>query len=52
MIWPQLLVLSQVDKGLDEVDWLIAKKKNQTSDKSASGKKPRVFVLSMGAEMH
>ncbi|XP_037538637.1 Fanconi anemia group I protein isoform X2 [Nematolebias whitei] len=31
-----LLVLSQVDKVLDEVDWLIARKKNQTSDKSGS----------------
>lgn len=38
-ISPQLLVLSQVDKVLDEVDWLIAKMKNQTSDKSGSGKK-------------
>lgn len=36
----QLLVLSQVDRVLDEVDWLIARKKNQTtSDKSGSGKK-------------
>ncbi|KAM7414315.1 hypothetical protein PAMA_019233 [Pampus argenteus] len=33
----QLLVLSQVVKVLDEVDWLIARKKNQTaSDKSVS----------------
>ncbi|XP_040895232.1 Fanconi anemia group I protein isoform X2 [Toxotes jaculatrix] len=33
-----LLVLSQVDRVLDEVDWLIAKKKSQTaSDKSGSG---------------
>uniref|UniRef100_UPI0037E9ACE8 Fanconi anemia group I protein n=1 Tax=Semicossyphus pulcher TaxID=241346 RepID=UPI0037E9ACE8 len=33
-----LLVLSQVDKVLDEVDWLIARKKSQTpSDKSGSG---------------
>ncbi|KAF1387005.1 hypothetical protein PFLUV_G00100770 [Perca fluviatilis] len=33
-----LLVLSQVDRVLDEVDWLIARKKNQTaSDKSGSG---------------
>uniref|UniRef100_A0A8C3AZL7 FA complementation group I n=1 Tax=Cyclopterus lumpus TaxID=8103 RepID=A0A8C3AZL7_CYCLU len=32
---PQLLVLSQVDKVLDEVDWLIARKKSQpSSDKS------------------
>lgn len=38
-ISPQLLVLSQVDKVLDEVDWLIARKKNHTSDKSGSGKK-------------
>uniref|UniRef100_A0A8D0D9D5 FA complementation group I n=1 Tax=Sander lucioperca TaxID=283035 RepID=A0A8D0D9D5_SANLU len=31
----QLLVLSQVDRVLDEVDWLIARKKSQTaSDKS------------------
>lgn len=38
---PQLLVLSQVDRVLDEVDWLIARKKSQTaSDKSSSGKKP------------
>ncbi|KAL6106973.1 fanci [Pungitius sinensis] len=34
-----LLVLSQVDRVLDEVDWLIARKKSQTSsDKSGSGK--------------
>ncbi|XP_026167020.2 Fanconi anemia group I protein isoform X2 [Mastacembelus armatus] len=33
-----LLVLSQVDRVLDEVDWLIARKKCQTaSDKSGSG---------------
>nr|XP_033491142.1 Fanconi anemia group I protein [Epinephelus lanceolatus] len=33
-----LLVLSQVDRVLDEVDWLIARKKSQTaSDKSGSG---------------
>ncbi|KAM9352409.1 Fanconi anemia group I protein [Symphorus nematophorus] len=33
-----LLVLSQVDKVLDEVDWLIARKKSQAaSDKSSSG---------------
>ncbi|TNN87802.1 Fanconi anemia group I [Liparis tanakae] len=33
-----LLVLSQVDRVLDEVDWLIAKKKSQTSpDKPGSG---------------
>ncbi|XP_070686476.1 Fanconi anemia group I protein [Pempheris klunzingeri] len=33
-----LLVLSQVDRVLDEVDWLIARKKNVTaSDKSCSG---------------
>ncbi|KAM8861255.1 Fanconi anemia group I protein [Synchiropus picturatus] len=32
-----LLVLSQVDKVLDEVDWLVARKKNQTAaDKSPS----------------
>ncbi|XP_037834228.1 Fanconi anemia group I protein isoform X2 [Kryptolebias marmoratus] len=31
-----LLVLSQVDKVLDEVDWLIAKRKSQTPDKSGS----------------
>uniref|UniRef100_A0A671Y735 FA complementation group I n=1 Tax=Sparus aurata TaxID=8175 RepID=A0A671Y735_SPAAU len=36
-----LLVLSQVDRVLDEVDWLIARKKSQTLfDKSGSGKKP------------
>uniref|UniRef100_A0A8P4KTE6 FA complementation group I n=1 Tax=Dicentrarchus labrax TaxID=13489 RepID=A0A8P4KTE6_DICLA len=34
-----LLVLSQVDRVLDEVDWLIARKKSQTvADKSGSGK--------------
>uniref|UniRef100_A0AAQ5YBY8 FA complementation group I n=1 Tax=Amphiprion ocellaris TaxID=80972 RepID=A0AAQ5YBY8_AMPOC len=34
----QLLVLSQVDRVLDEVDWLIARKKSQTaSDKLGSG---------------
>ncbi|XP_054475203.1 Fanconi anemia group I protein [Anoplopoma fimbria] len=33
-----LLVLSQVDRVLDEVDWLIARKKSQTSsDKSGAG---------------
>ncbi|XP_034733934.1 Fanconi anemia group I protein isoform X2 [Etheostoma cragini] len=33
-----LLVLSQVDRVLDEVDWLIARKKSQmASDKSGSG---------------
>ncbi|XP_040017935.2 Fanconi anemia group I protein isoform X2 [Gasterosteus aculeatus] len=33
-----LLVLSQVDRVLDEVDWLIARKKSRTSsDKSAAG---------------
>ncbi|XP_010737170.3 Fanconi anemia group I protein isoform X1 [Larimichthys crocea] len=33
-----LLVLSQVDRVLDEVDWLIARKKSQTAtDKSGSG---------------
>lgn len=37
----QVLVLSQVDRVLDEVDWLIARKKSQTaSDKSGSGKTP------------
>uniref|UniRef100_A0A3Q3A1Z5 FA complementation group I n=1 Tax=Kryptolebias marmoratus TaxID=37003 RepID=A0A3Q3A1Z5_KRYMA len=36
-----LLVLSQVDKVLDEVDWLIAKRKSQTPDKSVSP----VFLL-------
>uniref|UniRef100_A0A4W6EG80 FA complementation group I n=1 Tax=Lates calcarifer TaxID=8187 RepID=A0A4W6EG80_LATCA len=37
-VFPQLLVLSQVDRVLDEVDWLIARKKSQTaSDKSGSG---------------
>lgn len=36
----QLLVLSQVERVLDEVDWLIARKKSQTtSDISSSGKK-------------
>lgn len=40
----QLLVLSQVDRVLDEVDWLIAKKKSQTAAaKSVSGKK--LFIL-------
>ncbi len=39
-ISPQLLVLSQVDRVLDEVDWLIARKKSQAAtDKSDSGKK-------------
>ncbi|XP_071384510.1 Fanconi anemia group I protein [Centroberyx affinis] len=32
-----LLVLSQVDKVLDEVDWLIAKKKSQPFEKSNTG---------------
>ncbi|KAM3609806.1 uncharacterized protein V6R79_020568 [Siganus canaliculatus] len=33
-----LLILSQIDRVLDEVDWLIARKKSQTgSDKSSSG---------------
>ena len=37
----QLLVLSQADRVFDEVDWLIARKKNQTTpDKLGSGKKP------------
>ncbi|KAM8890961.1 Fanconi anemia group I protein isoform 2-T2 [Spinachia spinachia] len=37
-----LLVLSQVDKVLDEVDWLIARKKSQTSsDKSGSDEAAR-----------
>uniref|UniRef100_A0A4W6EGC3 FA complementation group I n=1 Tax=Lates calcarifer TaxID=8187 RepID=A0A4W6EGC3_LATCA len=41
-----LLVLSQVDRVLDEVDWLIARKKSQTaSDKSGSGKKPLTLTL-------
>lgn len=36
----QLLVLSQVERVLDEVDWLVARKKSQTtSDISSSGKK-------------
>lgn len=40
----QLLVLSQVDRVLDEVDWLIARKKSQTtSDISSSGKKTLFF---------
>lgn len=44
---PQLLVLSQVDRVLDEVDWLIARKKSQTaSDKSGSGKTPFTLMLS------
>uniref|UniRef100_A0A673BWW0 FA complementation group I n=1 Tax=Sphaeramia orbicularis TaxID=375764 RepID=A0A673BWW0_9TELE len=35
IVQTRLLVLSQVDRVLDEVDWLIARKKNQgTSDKS------------------
>lgn len=40
----QLLVLSQVDRVLDEVDWLIARKKSQTAAaKCVSGKK--LFIL-------
>lgn len=40
----QLLVLSQVDRVLDEVDWLIARKKSHTAAaKSVSGKK--LFML-------
>uniref|UniRef100_A0A668AYJ9 FA complementation group I n=1 Tax=Myripristis murdjan TaxID=586833 RepID=A0A668AYJ9_9TELE len=36
-----LLVLSQVDRVLDEVDWLIAKKKTQQAlEKSSAGKEP------------
>lgn len=47
-LFPQLLVLSQVDRVLDEVDWLIASKKSQAaSDKSGSGKKPFTPVLSL-----
>lgn len=43
----QLLVLAQIDKVLDEVDWLIAQKKSQTpADKSGSGKKPLILMLS------
>lgn len=39
----QLLVLPQIDRVLDEVDWLIARKKNQTaSDKLTHG---RMFTL-------
>lgn len=37
----QLLVTSQVDRVLDEVDWLIARKKSQaTVNKSGSGRRP------------
>lgn len=37
----QLLVMSQVDRVLDEVDWLIARRKNQTTvNKSGPGGKP------------
>uniref|UniRef100_A0A3B4V0H7 FA complementation group I n=1 Tax=Seriola dumerili TaxID=41447 RepID=A0A3B4V0H7_SERDU len=37
-LFPQLLVLSQVDRVLDEVDWLIARRKSHTTfDKSSSG---------------
>uniref|UniRef100_A0AAX7UAC5 FA complementation group I n=1 Tax=Astatotilapia calliptera TaxID=8154 RepID=A0AAX7UAC5_ASTCA len=41
-----LLVLSQVDRVLDEVDWLIARKKSQTaSDKLASGAKMQLMLF-------
>lgn len=37
----QLLVMSLVDRVLDEVDWLIARKKSQTTvNKSGSGRRP------------
>lgn len=40
----QLLITSQVDRVLDEVDWLIARKKSQTTvGKSGSGRKPFQF---------
>uniref|UniRef100_A0A669DRY6 FA complementation group I n=1 Tax=Oreochromis niloticus TaxID=8128 RepID=A0A669DRY6_ORENI len=43
-----LLVLSQVDRVLDEVDWLIARKKSQTaSDKLGCGKKPFTLMLTL-----
>lgn len=39
-LFAQLLVLSQVDRVLDEVDWLIARKKSQSvADKPDSGRK-------------
>lgn len=34
----QLLVLSQAEKVLEEVDWLIAKRKGQVSQETISGK--------------
>ena len=44
-ILSQLLILSQVDRVLDEVDWLIARKKSQTIfDKPGSGKKAFIFM--------
>lgn len=37
----QLLVMSQVDRVLDEVDWLIARKKSQgTANKSGGSRRP------------
>lgn len=42
----QLLVMSQVDRVLDEVDWLVARKKSQTTvKKSASGWRPLQSVI-------
>lgn len=35
---PQLLVLSQAEKVLEEVDWLITKLKGQVSQETLSGK--------------
>nr|XP_040017932.1 Fanconi anemia group I protein isoform X4 [Gasterosteus aculeatus aculeatus] len=44
-----LLVLSQVDRVLDEVDWLIARKKSRTSsDKSAAGTTPFDAAAKLG----
>uniref|UniRef100_A0A668AJ14 FA complementation group I n=1 Tax=Myripristis murdjan TaxID=586833 RepID=A0A668AJ14_9TELE len=44
-----LLVLSQVDRVLDEVDWLIAKKKTQQAlEKSSAGKEPLPLMVELG----
>lgn len=46
---PQLLVLSEVDRVLDEVDWLIARRKTHTApDKSGSGETPPRADASVG----
>lgn len=48
-ILPQLLVLSQADRVLDEVDWLIARKKTRrVSDKPGSGERPFIWTLGWG----